>query len=344
MQSFASRFVGMLALSALLFALPARAENADSFYRGKTIFIDVGSAPGGAFDAYARLIARHYGQFLPGSPAVAIRNMPGAASMLAAEHVYKMSPKDGTELGLMLNTVPVTQLMQPGKFSTKPEEFVWIGTVASPSNVLAVWYTADVRSVNDAKTKPISIGSTTPGTTKDIVPRIANTLLGTKFVVVNGYAGGADVDLAMERGEVQGDGSNSWVTYTSQKGDWVRDKKIIPLFQVAFARDAGLADVPTLLELSTTERQQQVASIITTTFAIGLPVVAPPDLPPDRTEVLRRAFDAMTKDPDFLADAKKADLEVAPSSGEKLQDMVAAMMASPPEAIAEFKQAVSASN
>lgn len=342
MQTLRNCIVGMLASSAPLFALPASAQNADSFYRGKTIFIDVGSAPGGAFDAYARLIARHYGQFLPGSPAVAVRNMPGAASMLAAEHVYRMSPKDGTELGLMLNTVPVMQLIQREKFSTRPEELVWIGTVASPSNVLAVWYTAGVLSVNDAKTKSISIGSTTPRTTKDIVPRIVNTLLGTNCVVVNDYADGADVDLAIERGEVQGDGSNSWVTYTSQEGDWVREKTIIPLFQVAFTRDAALPDVPTLMELSTTERQRQVASIIATTLAIGLPVVAPPDLPPDRAEVLRRAFDAMTKDPDFLADAKKADLEVPPTTGEKLQDMVAAMMASPRSAGTEFKQAVSA--
>lgn len=325
-------------LGALVFFSPGASTQA--FYAGKSISITVGSAPGGGYDAYARLAARHYGRHIPGTPSVVVKNLPGAAGIKAAQHLYAIAPKDGTELSAMLNTVPVTLLLEPDKFPMKVEEFVWIGSIASPANLLAVWHETNVRTVADAKQKEITIGSTTPGTTKEMFPLIANRLLGTKFKVINGYHGGAEINLAIERGEVQGHGANSWVAYKFQNGDWARDKKIIPLFQVTFERDPMVPDVPTLMELAESEEQRRIILILTTTEAIGRPLVGPPGLPTERVEMLRRTFDAAMKDPDFLGDAEKAGLEVGPTSGEKLQAMVATMMVSPMDVVEKYKEAV----
>jgi tripartite-type tricarboxylate transporter receptor subunit TctC len=336
------RFLIVLpALTLVLSMLPAAAQSSSQFYRGKTIFIDVGAEPGGAYDAYGRLIAKYIGHYIPGSPAVEVRNMNGAASMIAADHVYNRGPKDGTELGLVLHTLPITYVMNPGKFLLKPQGFSWIGTVASPTELLAVWHTAGVRSIEDAKKKSVTIGATTPGDDLDMFPRIADSLLGTKFNIVDGYDGGPSISLAMERGEVQGIGSNSWVSFKLQHSEWIRDNRIVPLFQSTFSRDPELPDVPTLVELARDEDQKKILMILTTADEIGNPLVAPPGVPSERIDILRRAFDLTTSDTGFLADAAAGHLAVNPIGGKDLQVMVTKMMDSSPELIDKFKRAVS---
>lgn len=329
-----------LAVAGPLLALPGGAALAQDFYAGKTIAITVGSAPGGSYDAYARLVARHYGNNIPGKPATVIKNLPGAGGIKATIHVASAVPKDGTELGAPINSVPLGVLLEPGKFPLKPEELVWIGTAASPANVLAVWHTTGVRNVEDAKQKEVTIGSTNPQTTKEMFPLIANRLLGTKFRVINGYLGGAEVNLAIERGEVQGHGANSWVSYQFQNAEWVRDKKIVPLFQVTFERDPTLPEVPTLMELAQSDEQTKIMLILTTTEAIGRPLIAPPGIPHERAQLLRRSFDATMTDKGFLTDAEKAGLEIGPTTGEKLQAMVTTMMALPSDVVEKYKAAV----
>jgi tripartite-type tricarboxylate transporter receptor subunit TctC len=333
--------IALVAMLKFISVCPAFGQTPLEFYRGKTIVIDVGSAAGGAYDSYGRLVAAHLGQFIPGSPSVVVRNMPGAASMLVAQHIYDRSPQDGTELGLVLHTLPITQMMDPVKFPIRPDKFAWIGTVADPTNLLAVWYNAGVHSIEDAKKTPITIGATTPGEDIDMFPRIANSQLGTVFRIIDGYSGGVAIFLAMERGEVQGVGSNSWTSYNLQHPDWVRDGKVVPLFQSRFKRDPALPNVPTLIELAQTEEQRQVLTILTTADETGNPLIASPGVPAKRVATLRRGFDAMTADPAFLADARKAQLEVDPISGEKLQELVNRMMMSSPELVEKFKAAVS---
>lgn len=329
-----------LAVAGPLLALPGGAALAQDFYAGKTINITCASAPGGSYDAYARLIARHYGNAIAGKPSVVVKNLPGAGGIKAAQHTYSVVVKDGTELGAPLNTVPVTLLLEPGKFPLKAEEFVWIGSAASPANVLAVWHTTGVKTVADAKKVETTIGSTNPGTTKEMFPLLANRLLGTKFRVINGYLGGAEINLAIERGELQGHGANSWVSYQFQNSDWVRDSKIVPLFQVTFERDATLPTVPTLMELAQSDEQKKIMLILTTTEAIGRPLMAPPGIPAERAQLLRRAFDAAMTNKALLADAEKAGLEIGPTTGERLQEMVQVMMASPPDIVEKYKSAV----
>jgi tripartite-type tricarboxylate transporter receptor subunit TctC len=331
-----STIIGALAATAV-FGCGAEAQE---FYTGKTVSIVVGSAPGGSYDAYARVVARNYGRLIPGHPTVVVKNMPGAAGLKAAQYLFAVSPKDGTEIGALLNNAPVTELMEPGKHGFDSARFLWIGSVASPANVLAVWHTTGVKTIDDAKQKEVTIGSTTPGTTKEMFPQMANRLLGTKFKVINGYQGGAEINMAMERGEVGGHGANSWVSFQFQNAEWVREHKINNIFQVTFQRDPAIAEVPTLMELAQNDEQRKIILILTTTEAIGRPLAAPPGVADARVAALRRAFDATMKDAGFLADADKAKLEIGPTSGEALQAMVADMMASPPEIVEKYKKAV----
>jgi tripartite-type tricarboxylate transporter receptor subunit TctC len=332
--------IAMLVCAAAIGASWSAAAQAHDFYAGKTLVISVGSAPGGSYDAYARVVARHFGRLIPGQPSIVVKNMPGAAGLKAAQYLFAIAPKDGTEIGALLNNAPVTELMEPGKHGFDPARFLWIGSVASPANVLAVWHTTGVKTIEDAKAKEVTIGSTTPGTTKEMFPLMANRLLGTKFKVINGYKGGAEINMAMERGEVGGHGANSWVSFQFQNAEWVRDHKINNIFQVTFQRDPALPDVPTLMELAKNDEQRKIILILTTGEAIGRPLAAPPGVADAQVALLRRAFDATMKDAGFLADADKAKLEIGPTSGERLQAMVAEMMASPPDIVEKYKKAV----
>jgi tripartite-type tricarboxylate transporter receptor subunit TctC len=322
-------------------AVPA--SSAD-FYKDKTIAIVVGSAAGGSYDAYARLVARHLGRFIPGNPSVLVRNMPGAASVLAAHHVYDVAPKDGTTLGAPLNTVPMTQLLEPAKVNFDCAKFNWIGAVASPPNVLATWHTSGVKTLDDAKKKETLIGATTPGTTMEMYPLLADNLFGTKFKVVTGYKGGAEINIAMERGEVQGRGANTYIAYRFQNADWIRDGKLNFIFQMTLERDPSLADTPTLLEYAKTDEQRRIISLMATTETIGRSLMAPPGLPTERVALLRSALMETVKDKRFLADADKAQLDISPVPGDKLQAMVADIVSTPKPIVEKYKAAVSRTN
>lgn len=326
-------------LAAAICATAAPAA-ADDFYKDKTLQIVIGSAAGGSYDAYGRLVARHIGRFIAGTPTVVPRNMPGAAGTAVASWIYSVAPKDGTALGAPLNTVPLAQLLHPEKITFNCAEFQWIGTVASPANVLVTWASSGVKTLADAKRKETLIGATTPGTTMEMYPLMANHLFGTKFKVITGYKGGAEINVAMERGEVQGRGSNSYMSYLFQNPDWIRDKKINIIFQMTLTRDVQLPDVPTLIEFAENEEQRQIVSLLATTESVGRPLMAPPGTPADRVALLRKALMASVADEHFLADAKKARLEVQPITGEEMQKMITDLMKTTPDIVEKYKQAV----
>ena len=327
---------GLIGLAAL--AAPA---TADDFYKDKSISIVIASAAGGSYDAYARIIARNMGRYIPGNPTIVPRNMPGAAGMQATHFIYEAAPKDGTALGAPLNTVPMSQLLEPDKATFNCAELNWIGAVASPANVLATWYTSGIKTIEDAQKKEALIGATTPGTTMEMYPLMANNLFGTKFKVITGYIGGAEINVAMERGEVQGRGANTYVAYRFQNADWIRDKKINFVFQMTLARDPSLPDVPMLLEYAKTDEQKKIVTLMATTEAIGRSIMAPPKVPADRVALLRKALMEVVKDKQFLDDADKAQLDVNPIPGEKLQAMVTDLVATSPAIVEKYKLAVS---
>jgi tripartite-type tricarboxylate transporter receptor subunit TctC len=331
------RLTTILALIALLAPVAARAQD---FFAGKTIVINVGSAAGGSYDLYSRMVARHIGRHIPGNPAVIVRNMPGANSGVMANYIYEVAAKDGTQLGAPLNTVPLTQLLEPDRVKFNSAEFNWIGAVSSPANVLATWGTSGVRTIEDARSREILIGATTPGTTMEMYPLMANNLFGTKFKVITGYIGGAEINISMERGEVQGRGANTYIAYRFQNADWIRDKKLNFVFQMTETRDPMMPDTPTLLEYAKTDEQRKIISMMVTTEAVGRSLIAPAGVPADRVALLRKALMETVKDPEFLADTEKAQLEVSPIPGEKLQQMVKDLVATPPDIVEKYKKAV----
>jgi tripartite-type tricarboxylate transporter receptor subunit TctC len=329
----------IVATMAALGAVAGSASAAD-FYKDKTISFVVGSASGGSYDAYARLLSRHMGRHIAGNPTIVVRNMPGAAGIQATQFISEVAPKDGTQLGAPLNTVPMTQLLEPGKITFDLAALQWIGTAASPANVLVTWHAANVTTLADAQARTVTIGATTPGTTMEMYPLMANSLFGTKFKVVTGYIGGAEINLAMERGEVEGRGSNSYLAYSFQNPEWIRDGKLNILFQMTLKRDPLLPNVPALIEFAKTDEQRQIVSLLATSEAIGRPLVAPAGTPTDRVVLLRKALLDAVNDPALRTDAEKARLELQPIGGEDMQAMIASIVQAKPEIVEKYKDAV----
>ncbi len=326
-----------LALAACA-AVPAAAQET---WQGKTASIVIGSAPGGSYDLYARLVARHLGRFLPGNPAVVARNLPGAASIQAA-HFVGEGAKDGTILGAPLNILPLQQLLEPEKAGVDAGSFQWIGSVASPTNLLATWHTSGVKTLDDARRKEVVIGAASPGTTTEMYPLMANDLFGTKFRVVTGYLGGTEINLAMERGEVGGRGANTYISYVFQNPDWLRDGKLNFIFQMALERDPRVPDTPTLLEFARDDEERKVVSMMAITELIGRSYFVAGGVSSARVELLRAALAAAVRDEQFLDEAGKAKLDIDFVPGAKLQALVGDLMRTTPAVAARFKRAVSA--
>ena len=302
-------------------ALPAMAQGIDAFYAGKTVELIVGYPPGGSNDVYGRAVARHIGRHIPGSPQVVFRNMPGAGSILAANHIYNVAPKDGTVLGLLAATnVLDERLGAPGvKFETA--KFSWIGRVSSSINVTAMWSTSKIKTINDAFTSEAALGATGTGSTVYVYPNVLNRVLGSKFKLVMGYGGSNEAMLAMERGEVEGH-STSWEAYKSAHPDWIKDKKINVVVQYGLNRHPDLPDVPTCVEIAKTDEQKQILRAVVNATEIGKAILSSPGLPAERVAALRKAFMDMTKDHEFVSELEKMRVELTPMDGAKLQELV----------------------
>jgi tripartite-type tricarboxylate transporter receptor subunit TctC len=313
---------------------------AQDFFAGKTITVAIGSRVGGSYDAYGRLVARHMPRHIPGNPTMVPKNMPGAAGTRVANYAYNVAPKDGTYLVATLNSIPLTQIMRPKKAKYEVAKFNWIGAINSPAHVLATWHTSGIKTIEDARKREVVIGGTTAGTSMEMYPTISNRLLGTKFKVVLGYRGGKGVNLAMERGEVEGRGSNSWLSYKMRNPDWVRDGKIHVLFQMSLKRAPTLPNTPTLIELAKTDEDRQIIAVLTKSETIGRSLLAPPGVPAARVALLRAAFDGLVKDPKMLKDAKRSKLPIRPTSGSDLQTMVESVFKTPETIMKKFLAAV----
>ena len=321
------------ALTALLalVATPLAAQPAvESFYKGKTIDFIIGYSPGGGYDAYARLVARHMGQYVPGTPNMIARNMPGGGSRVAAAYVAKIAPKDGTVLATADQSLSLQQAIGDKAITFDTQKFIYIGNPSQENNTTVTWYTSGIKTIEDATKQEVPMGAT-GGSTSSQFPRAMNSLLGTKFKIILGYPGGNDINLAMEKGEVSGRGSNSWASWKSTRPDWLRDKKINILVQIGLTKAADLPDVPLLMDLAKNDADRQVLRLLSAPSAVGRPIFTTPDVPTERVAALRGAFDKMLKDAAFLEDARKGNLEVDPVSGIELQKIVSEIVATPKE-------------
>ena len=323
---------GLAGGAALALAGPAGAQSVEEFYKGKTISLVIGYSAGGGYDAYARLVARHMGDHIPGKPTIVPRNMPGAAGRVASAWVYNVAPKDGTVLATADQSLALAQAMGE-KLQFDTTKFIYIGNPSAENNTTVTWHTSPVKTIEDAKKQEIAVGAT-GGSTSSQYPLAMNAVLGTKFKVIMGYPGGNDINLAMERGEVAGRGSNSWASWKATRAEWLKDNKINILVQIGLRKAPDLPDVPLLMDLAANPDDRAVLRLLSSPSQIGRPIFTTPGVPEDRVKALRNAFDVTVKDPAFLEEAKKAGLEIDPVSGSELQEVVGEIVATP-EAIAK---------
>jgi tripartite-type tricarboxylate transporter receptor subunit TctC len=323
-----------LALAAsLVLADPAHAQSVEEFYRGKKIDFVIGYSSGGTYDLYARLVARHLGNYIPGRPVIVPRNMPGAGSRTAAAWTYAIAPRDGTVLATADQSLSLQQAIGDKRLTLDTTKLIYVGNPNSENNTTAVWHTSGVKTIEDAKHKQVTLGAT-GGSTSSQYPKAMNALLGTRFKIILGYPGGNDINLAMERGEVDGRGSNSWASWKATRAHWLAERKINILVQIGLNKAPDLPDVPLLTDLAANPEDRAILRLLSASTRIGRPIFAPPETPRDRVKALRNAFDAMVRDPAFLEAAKREHFDIDPVPGAELQAVVADMVATP-EPLAE---------
>jgi tripartite-type tricarboxylate transporter receptor subunit TctC len=312
----------------------ARADEVADFYRGKTINVYIGVNVGGGYDFEARLLARFMKAHIPGNPTLVPQNMVGAGGIKMANYMYTLAPQDGTAIGMFPATLIAVQAVGIEGAQYNANKFFWLGSPGTSPETLAVWHTTGVHTIEQARLKELTVAGSNPGAATFIFPRMLNELIGTKLKLVSGYQGNSTMVVAMERGEVDAV-SNSWESWKSLSPDWITDRKINILVQTEpKAKDL---DVPSVPELARNDDDLQVIRLITSGDALGKPLATAPNVPADRVQALRDAFDATLKDPDFLAAATAAKLEIDPIHGLQLQDTVAKMLATPKNLAARAK-------
>ena len=319
--------IGILAALAVLGAAPASAQSTEPF-AGKNVSVIIGFGPGGGYDMWGRLIARHIGRHLPGKPNVIAQNMPGAGSFVAASHLYNAAPKDGTVFGIIARDAALGPLTGAPGARFDATRLSWLGTPAKETSVCIATKSAAVKTVQDLFDKQLIVGDTGPGTGTRSFPKVLNEVLKMKFKNVGGFPASSDVFLAMERGEVDGI-CESLDSIKSRRPDWIATGKVAVLFQGGAERNPELKDVPFVLDFVRNDADKTLLEFVYAGQGIGRPFVAPPDLPPERLKLLRAAFDATIKDPEFIADVKKSKLDLDPEDGEHLSALIRKIYATP---------------
>jgi len=331
------RHLGFAGALALLLPSPTLAEPVADFYRGKTISLYVGFPPGGGYDLYARVVAPYFARHIPGNPSIVIKSMLGGSGIKAAGYMTTITPQDGTSLGLFLDTTTLGKVLGgPGDFD--PVKLIWIGRIVSTATVSVVWHTSPVQSVEGAKQKQILIAGTVPSNSAAFIPTALNDLIGTKFRVILGFRGSPDQALAMMREEVNAIGGMSWEAIQTNHQEWLTEKKIRILYAQGAQRIKELPNDPGLLDFAVDERSRNILTLLGSGPDIGRSLVAEPGIPPERAAALRRAFMATMEDPEFVADMKKRNLGIEPLSGEEVQKIIAASVATPKELVEQAKR------
>lgn len=315
--------VAILAAATAGVVRSADADPIADFYKNKTLTVVIGYPPGGGFDAYGRLIADYLPRFLPGRPKSTIQYMPGASSLKSVSNVYNVAPQDGTVLGMPGIQVVFNAFVR-GQVGDKVDvtKINWIGRLTMMDSVAVVWHGTGVKSIEDLKTRKTHFGGTSATAGSGYIPVALNRLFGTKNEVTLGYGGTTEQYLAMERGEIDGVTNAIWSQLQRSHPDWIRDGKIVPIFQDSDERYPFLPDVPTMLELAKNEDDRRVLRLMAMPSTFGRSVYVGPRVPPERVAALRKAFMAMTEDAALKAEVKKLNLDVWPMSGEGLQAVV----------------------
>lgn len=330
------KLFGVLSGAALacLLSVPCSAQISaqppEEFYAGKVVSLYIGYPAGGGYDVYGRVVAHHIGKHIPGNPTVIPVNMAGAGSLRLTNWLFNAAPRDGTAFGIINHGVPFEPLLGNQEFARfDPMEFTWIGSANSETVVCVAWHSSGVSGFHDLETREFIIGGTGPGADDFVFPKLLSGVLGADLRFVTGYAGGNDINFAMERGEVDGRCGWTWSSVKSTRQYWLDDGLINVFLQLGMERHPDLPDTPLILDFAETEDQEKILRLIMARTVLGRPFLAPPDLPEMRAAALRNAFDLVMKDPEFLAEAERVNLEIMPISSVTIEELLREAYATP---------------
>jgi tripartite-type tricarboxylate transporter receptor subunit TctC len=329
------RFALMAAMPLPFCAVPAAA---DDFYAGKQLTIIVGAGPGGGYDLQARVAARHLGRHIPGNPTVIVQNVP--SRIAAANMMFSTAMKDGTTIALLQRGVLLAKLIYPSSTRFEIEKFHWLGSLNSETAVTLAWHTAPHKTATDLFDKELIVGGIT-GVDPETTPRLYNSLIGTKFKVVTGYSSTAQIALAIERGEVQGIADWSWSSLKAVRPQWLADKQVTVLMQGALKNEPELGSLPNALDFIKNDADRKVLELHFTQKTAARPLVTPPEVPSDRVALLRKAFEDLAQDKEFLAEMDKAKMEFDFVPGAEIDKIVAQIAATPAEVAERYAKAFS---
>ena len=335
-----ARLPSLILALVLSFVAPASAQDSvAAFYKGKHLRLIVGSAVGGGYDLYSRALARHMIHHIPGNPSVIVQNQPAAGGVLMTNQLYNIGPKDGTVFAAPLNGIVTAPMLIAGT-QFDANKLQWIGSIQREPYVGFFWHTVPVLHITEMANKEVLVGSTTVGTTMNDFPLLLNDLLGYKFKIVRGYKGTPEINIAVERGEIQGNGGVGLASVKTLSQKWIEEKKIKFIVQYNLQPSPELQGVPMVMDLAKTDLQRQAMRLLFARTEYARPYFLPPDVPAERVQALRRAFDATMKDPAFIADAEKVQLEISPMTGEELQALVGDLTQTPAEIVNRVRAAL----
>ena len=333
-------FLAGLAFACVL-AFPARADPVAEFYKSHPVTLVIGYSAGGGFDLYARDLARYLGKHIPGHPNVTVQNMPGAGSLVAANYIYNVAPKDGTIISMVRAPVmdPLTGTIRSQFDATK---FTWIGNGMTEFAVCAQLNNPEIKTIADAQKYPFTMATLGPGSDEDMFTRVLNNLFDLKDRIIAGYSGSGEAVLAIERGEVDGRCGWSWSSIMITKPQWVRDKRLHILAALSLKRSPDLPNTPSIMEFATTDRQKQMLTVLISAETLGRPFLAPPGLPADRAAALRKAFEETMNDPAFIADRRAVNETVNFLGWKEVDGLIKQLYATPKELLVETKAIINA--
>src|SRR6266567_1601567 len=339
MSGFAHRLWAAV-LAAVIAALPGSgiAQDAQNFYRNKQITMLIASGAGGGYDAYARTLARYMAKHIPGNPVIVPKNVPGAGGLIAANTLYNNAAPDGLTFAALTNGVAMDPLFgeKAGRFEA--QKFNWLGSIGKLENICVTWQGSPITRIEQARTREVAVSASGATGNSAIMPKIVNQFLGTKFKVIGGYTEGSGVTLALERGEVDGVCGLSYSTLKTMRPDWFRDRKVNIILQIGLQKLKDLPNVPSAIDLVSDPDSRKVLELILIRQEMGRPFAMPPGVPTDRVGMMRRAFDETLKDPGFLAEAAKLQLEIDPLSGNEIAELLNRAYSAPKPIVARAAQ------
>jgi tripartite-type tricarboxylate transporter receptor subunit TctC len=334
-----SRLLPAFAVILAAGASPAHADPVEDFYKGRTITVLIGYSPGGSYDSAGRVLARHMGRHIPGNPSLLPQNMPGAGTLNLVNYLYNVAPKDGTAFGIFARGMAMEPLIGGTNAKFDATKLTWIGSAANEISLCATFASSPVKTWHDALTQDFTVAGNGSGSDPDVFANVLRNAFGVKNRLISGYPGSAEISLAMERGEIDGRCGWSWSSIKAEKSQWLAEHKLNLIVQLALEKAADLPNVPLITELATDDRQRQILKLIFSRQTMGRPFAAPPAIPADRAEALRKAFDLTMKDPEFLAEAQMRGLEINPVSGHAIEKLIAELYATPRDVVTQAREA-----